>query len=123
MTPDTRFPSPVATQSFFGKYINLAEKQVALKISINYIVLQIACSYGKNRDIGIQMTEVLETPKFWCQPCERCRRADLCYQYLICQLEASFSFLLDARVIEIAACKSLMIILAQTHCLRPGIRD
>lgn len=59
----------------------------------------------------MQMTEVLETLKLWCQPCER-RRADLYYQYLICQLEASFSFLLDTRVVWIAEGKLLMILLA-----------
>lgn len=75
-------------------------------------MLHNACSYDKNCDVGMQMTEVLETLKLQCQPCERWCRADLHYQYLICQLEASFSFLLDTRVMWIAECKLLMIILA-----------
>lgn len=76
------------------------------------MILQIALSYDKDGDSRMQMTEGFETWKSWFQPCERCCTADLRYQYLICQLEASFSFLLDTRVMRIAECKLLMIILA-----------
>lgn len=85
-------------------------------------MLQIARSYDKNRDTGLQMTKVLETQEFWRQPCERCCRAYLHYQYLICQLEASFSFLPATGGMCIAECTLLMIVLAETHCLHPGTR-
>lgn len=75
-------------------------------------MLQSARSYDKNCDVGMQMTEVSETLKLQCQHCEGWCRAVLHYQYLTCQLEASFSFLLDTRVMWIAECKLLMIFLA-----------
>lgn len=85
-------------------------------------MLQIAHSDDKTRDTGWQMTKVLETQAFWRQPCERCCRTYLHYQYLICQLEASFSFLPAPRGMWIAECALLMIVLAETHCLHPGTR-
>lgn len=50
----------------------------------------------------MQMAEVLGTWKSGCQPSERCRTAYLHYQYLICQLEASFSVLQVTRVMWLA---------------------
>lgn len=65
-------------------------------------MLLIAQSYDKTGGSWMQMAEVLKTRKSGCQPFERCRTAYLDYQYLICQLEASFSVLQDTRVMWLA---------------------
>lgn len=65
-------------------------------------MLLIAQSYDKTGGSWMQMAEVLKTWKSGCQSFERCRTAYLDYQYLICQLEASFSVLQDTRVMWLA---------------------
>lgn len=65
-------------------------------------MLLIAQSYDKTGGSWMQMAEVLKMRKSGCQPFERCCTAYLDYQYLICQLEASFSVLQDTRVMWLA---------------------